>query len=253
MDECGAGENFTGCKLITIPTKDGKMNPKQIKPLLHSIGNEHHSQPKVISITQSTELGTVYSIAEIKNLAKFAHKNNMFLHIDGARISNAVATLNTDFKRMITDTDIDVLSFGGTKNGMMFGEAVIFFNKKLSKDFKYIRKQGMQLSSKMRFISAQFLALLSNDLWLKNAQHSNKMAKLLEKELKKIPRIKITQQVQANAVFALIPKKYIPILQKEYFFYVWDEETSEVRLMCSFDTTKNDIKDFIKTVRKIVK
>ena len=252
-DECGAPEKFTGCKLITVPTADGKISPEQIKKHLHGFGDQHHAQPEVISITQPTELGTVYSVKEIKELADLAHKNNLLLHVDGARLANAAAALNKTLKQTTADVGIDVLSFGGTKNGMMFGEAVVFFNKNLSKNFTFIRKQGMQLASKMRFISAQFEAMLSNDLWLKSAMHSNRMAKLLAQEVMKIPQIKITQKVEANGIFAMVPKKYIPILQKEYFFYVWDEETGEVRWMCSFDTTEEDIDRFVELLKKVLK
>src|SRR3989344_1540120 len=210
-DECGAPERFTGCKLATIETSDGKLTVAQIKEQMHGIGFQHAVQPKVVSITQPTEYGTLYTIGEMRGIAAFAHRNGMYLHVDGARFSNAAAALWVSLKGLSAGTGVDALSFGGTKNGMMYGEAVIFFNKKLAKDFQYTRKQGMQLASKMRFISAQFIALLYNNLWLKNAQHSNSMAKLLESELSKIPEVKITQKVEANAVFAILPKKCIPI------------------------------------------
>ncbi len=253
VDECSAPEKFTGCKLIPILTADGKISVENILPHIIRLGDQHHAQAKVISITQSTEFGTLYSLKEIKEIADFAHKNNMVLHVDGARISNAAASLNKTLKEITFDLGVDVLSFGGTKNGMIFGDAVVFRNKSLSKEFMYIRKQGMQLASKMRFISTQFEELLSNDLWLKNAQNSNKMARLLADEIKNIPKIKITQKVEANAVFAIIPNQYLPKLQKEYFFYVWDEKNSEVRLMCSFDTTAEDIYDFAKLIKKTVR
>lgn len=253
VDECCAPEKFTGCKLLTVPTNDGKISIDKLKHHVYGFGDQHHAQPKVISITQPTELGTLYTLKEVKELADYAHKNNMLLHVDGARLSNAAASLNKSLKEITFDLDVDVLSFGGTKNGMMFGEAVIFRNKELSRDFAFIRKQGMQLSSKMRFISAQFEEILSNDLWLKNAQHSNKIAKTLADEVKKIPKIKITQKVEANGVFAIIPKQYVKNLQKEYFFYVWNEQTSEVRWMCSFDTTEEDIHNFVALLKKIVK
>jgi len=253
VDECGAPEKFTGCKLLSIPTQDGKLRIEQIKPLLHVVGNEHHVQPRVISVSQATEMGTVYTKTELKTLASFAHDNDMLLQVDGARISNAAVSLNAGLKEITADAGVDVLSFGGTKNGMIYGEAVIFFDKKLAGDFKYIRKQGMHLPSKMRYISAQFEALLSGDLWKRSAAHSNRMAQLLASELAKVPQIRITQPVDSNGVFAVIPAKYIPLLQKKYFFYVWDEEISEVRLMASFDTTEDDIQDFIEVVRKTVK
>ncbi len=252
-DECGAPETFTGCKLLTVPTNDGKITVEMVKKHVSGFGDAHHAQPKVISITQPTEMGTLYTLKEIKELADYAHKNNMLLHVDGARVSNAAASLNKSLKEITFDLGVDVLSFGGTKNGMMFGEAIVFRNKDLSKNVPFIRKQGMQLASKMRFISAQFEELLSNDLWLKNAQHANNMARLLAQELQKIPKIKITQKTEGNAIFAIIPKQYIPILQKEYFFYVWKEDTSEVRLMCTFDTTEDDVHNFVNLLKKVVK
>jgi threonine aldolase len=253
VDECGAPEKFTGCKLIVLPTTDGKLRVDQIKPFLHAIGYEHHVQPRVISVSQVTEMGTVYTRKELKTLSAFAHDNNMLLHVDGARLANAAVSLNATLKEITADVGVDVLSFGGTKNGMMYGEAVVFFDKKRAVDFKYIRKQGMHLPSKMRYISAQFEALLSGNLWKRSAEHSNRMAQILAIQLAKIPKIKITQPVESNGVFAIVPPKYIPRLQKEYFFYVWDEQISEVRLMASFDTTEHDIQDFVKLVRKTVK
>ncbi len=253
QDECGAAEKFTGCKVITVPSHKGKITVEQIRKHYHGIDFEHHSQPRVISITQATELGTVYSPAEISNLTEYAHRHNMLVHIDGARICNAAASLNCELKEITTDVGIDILSFGGTKNGLMFGEALIFFNKKLSENFKYYRKQGMQLFSKMRFIAAQFERLLTGDLWRENALHSNKMAKLLASEIADIPIIKITQEVETNGVFAIIPKEHIPVLQKEFFFYMWDEERSEIRWMTSFDTTEEDVYDFASLIRRIVK
>jgi threonine aldolase len=253
VDECGAPEKFAGCKLLSLRTPDGKIRVEQIKPLLHGVGFEHHVQPRVISVSQATEMGTVYTKNELKTLARFAHDNKMLLHVDGARIANAAASLNASLKEITVDAGVDVLSFGGAKNGMMYGEAVVFLNKKLGENFKYIRKQGMHLPSKMRFISAQFEVLLSGDLWRRSATHANRMARVLASELERIPQIKITQPVEANGVFAEIPERYVPTLQKKYFFYVWNEETSECRFMASFDTTEDDIKDFVALVRKIVK
>jgi len=252
VDECGAPEKFTGCKLLPIPTSNGKIRVEQIKPLLHGVGFEHHVQPRVVSISQATEMGTVYTQREMKALSAFAHEHDMLLHVDGARIANAAASLKVKLKGITRDAGVDVLSFGGAKNGMMYGEAVVFLDKTLAKDFKYTRKQGTHLPSKMRYISAQFEALLSGDLWRENAEHANRMAQVLAGELGKIPQIRITQKVEANGVFAVIPKKYIARLQKKYFFYVWNEETSEVRLMTSFDTTEADIKDFITLVRETI-
>ena len=253
VDECGAPEKFTGCKLISLPTPDGKLRVEQLEPLLHAFGNEHHVQPRVITVSQATEMGTVYTQRELKALSSFAHDNDMLLHVDGARISNAAVSLNASLKEITAGAGVDVLSFGGTKNGMMYGEAVVFFDKQLAPDFKYIRKQGMHLPSKMRYVSAQFEAMLGGDLWKRSAAHANRMAQILANELAKVPQIKITQKVESNGVFAVIPRQYIPALQKKYFFYVWNEEISEVRLMASFDTTEDDIQDFIDVVRKTVK
>ena len=253
VDECGAPEKFTGCKLLSVRTPDGKLRIEDIKPFLHGVGFEHHVQPRVISVSQATEMGTVYTKKELKTLARFAHDNNMLLHVDGARIANAAVSLNATLKEITVDSGVDVLSFGGAKNGMMYGEAVVFFDKKLATEFKYIRKQGMHLPSKMRFISAQFEALLSGELWRRSASHANRMARVLATELAKVPQIKVTQPVDSNGVFAEIPEKYVPALQKKYFFYVWNEETSECRFLSSFDTTEDDIRDFVELVRKTVK
>jgi len=244
VDECGAPEKFTGCKLLTSETPDGKLTLDLIARHMHGIGFEHHVQPRVVSITQATELGTVYSIEEIRTLADYAHEQGMFLHMDGARISNAVVSLDCDLYEMTAGAGVDILSFGGTKNGMMYGEAVVFFDPNLAADFKYRRKQGMQLSSKMRYIAAQFSAFLEKDLWKKNARHANRMAQKLYLAVKDIPGVRVTQKVEANAVFACIPPAVIAQLQQEYFFYVWDEDSSEVRWMCSFDTTEADIEGF---------
>lgn len=249
VDECGAPEKFNGFKLLTVKTPDGKLTVDLVQKHMKGFDYEHHSQPKIISITQATELGTVYTPDEIKKLADFAHQHDMFLHMDGARIANAAVSLNVGFKELTKDAGVDILSFGGTKNGMMYGEAIIFLNKKLGQNFKYIRKQGMQLASKMRFISAQFERYLANNLWFKSAEHANKMAQLLEDKVKEIPQIKITQKVEANGVFAIVPKEIIDDLKREYFFYHWDESQNEVRWMCSFDTKEEDILTFVELIK----
>jgi len=251
-DECGAPEKFTGCKLIPLPTRDGKLTVESVSQAYHGLGDQHHVQPRVISITQATEVGTVYRPGEIKALARFAHERGMFLHVDGARIANAAASLGQTLRQATRDLGVDVLSFGGTKNGALGAEAVVFFDKKLGRDFLYLRKQGMQLASKMRFISAQLDALLTSDLWLKSAQHANRMARLLEKKLSEIPQVKIVYKVEANGVFAKIPRPAIAKLQKRYFFYVWNEQQSVVRWMCSFDTTEQDVKQFARFVAETV-
>ena len=247
-DECGAPEKFTGCKLIPISTGDGKLTVESVGHAYHGIGDQHHVQPRVISITQATEMGTVYKPREVRDLARFAHDRSMFLHMDGARIANAAASLELTLREATRELGVDVLSFGGTKNGGMGAEAVVFFDRRLAQDFLYVRKQGMQLASKMRYIAAQFEALLSDHLWRKNAEHANAMAALLERELKKIQKVKIVYPVDANGVFAQIPRKAIAKLQQRYFFYVWNEEQSVVRWMCSFDTTEHDVKQFAKFV-----
>jgi threonine aldolase len=244
VDECGAPEKFTQCKMLPVVTPDGKLTAEGIRKHLHGFGFEHHAQPRVISISQPTEMGTVYTPSEIRSLADLAHKNNMVLHMDGARLANAAVSLDLPFKAFTTDAGVDVLSFGGTKNGMLFGESVVFLKPGMSAEFKYFRKQGMQLASKMRYISAQFEAYLTRDVWRTNAMHANKMAQLLYEKTSSIPGIKITQKVQANAVFAIIPANLVAALQEKYFFYVWDEVTSEVRWMTSFDTTPGDIDGF---------
>ena len=252
MDESTAPEKYLGCKLITVPAPTGKMNPEDIEAKIQRLDDQHHPQAKVISLSQSTEYGTVYTIPELKAISALAKKYKLYFHMDGSRISNAAVSLNAGFASFTRDTGVDVLSFGGTKNGMMFGEAVVVFNPELGRDMKYFRKQGMQLHSKMRFVGAQFTALLSNDLWKKNASHSNRMASLLALELGKIKEVRITQSVDANAVFALLPERIIPQLQEENFFYVWNDRTTEVRLMCAFDTTEEEVKNFAVKLRALL-
>ena len=249
-DECGAPEKLTGSKLIPLKAPDGKLTVHLVSHAYHGIGDQHHVQPKVISITQSTEMGTVYKPDEVRALAHFAHARNLYLHMDGARISNAAASLGQTLRQATRDLGVDVLSFGGTKNGLMGVEAVVFFGKKLAENFLFLRKQGMQLASKMRFLSIQMETLLTDDLWRRNAEHANKMAKLLEQEIRQIPKCRIVYAVEANGVFAQIPKSAVAKIQELYFFYVWNEEESVVRWMCSFDTTEEDVKTFAKFVRE---
>jgi threonine aldolase len=251
-DECNAVEKAIGCKLVPLPAPDGKIKPEQLKPHLLHIGDVHRSQPKVVSITQPTELGTLYTPEEVSALAAFAHKNGMFLHMDGARLCNAAVSLNLGLRQITAGLEVDILSFGGTKNGLMIGDAVVFFDKKLARDTQFLRKQNLHLLSKMRFISAQFDALLSNNLWLKNARHANAMTALLYSEIKDIPEIKVTQKVETNAVFAEVPRGIIPSLRKQFFFYVWNEPASEVRWMTAFDTTEDDVRRFVKAIKKAV-
>ena len=252
VDECGAPEKFTGSKLLPVASTNGKITPEGIIKYLHGFDFEHHSQAKIISISQVTELGTVYSVQEIKAITKLAHEYGLFVHMDGARLANAAVALDLPFRAFTVDAGIDVLSFGGTKNGMMLGESVLFFNPELSENAKYIRKQSMQLFSKMRFVSAQFLAYFKDDLWKKNATHSNKMARLLEQEVRKIRAIQLTQDVDANGVFAIVPPEIIAQLQEKYFFYMWDDHRSEVRWMTSFDTQEEDIYNFTSLIKSLI-
>lgn len=252
-DECGAPEKFIGCKVLVVDTPDGKVTPELVEKHMHGIDFEHHSQPKVISITQCTEMGTVYSVPEITAISEYAHSRGMLLHMDGARLANASISLNLPFKAFTTDAGVDILSFGGTKNGLMGGEAICFLRPGLTTDFKYIRKQGMQLASKMRYISAQYIGYFRNDLWKKCASNSNVMASALAEKLKDIPEVKITQKVQSNGVFVIIPEEVALKVREHYYFYPWDEKRSEWRLMCSWDTKPEDIEEFIVLLKKELK
>jgi threonine aldolase len=249
-DECGAPEKFIGCKVLVVDTTDGKINPELVEKHMHGLDFEHHSQPKVISITQATEMGTVYTVEEITKLADYAHARGMLLHMDGARIANAAVSLGLPFKAFTTDAGVDVLSFGGTKNGMMLGESVCFLKPGLSADFKYIRKQGMQLASKMRFISAQYIGYFQNEVWKRCALNSNSMARLLADKLDRVEGIKVSQKVQSNGVFVIMPARIAEKLRESYFFYPWDEKKSEWRLMCSWDTEEKDIVNFVGILKK---
>jgi len=251
-DECGAPEKLAGCKLVPLAAPMGKLTVEAVAHAYHGIGDQHHVQPRVISITQSTEMGTLYKPAEIEALASFAHARDMFLHMDGARISNAAVAQGLTLRQATLDLGVDVLSLGGTKNGLMGVEAVVFFRPELAQDFLFVRKQGMQLASKMRFLAVQMEALLTNDLWRRSAEHANRMARLLEHEIKKLPHVKIVYPVEANGVFAQIPRDAITRIQERYFFYVWNEEESVVRWMCSFDTTEEDVREFAAFVKEVV-
>ena len=252
-DECGAPERFTGCKLITVPTPDGKLTPDLVKPELRGFGFQHHAQPKVISISQTTELGTLYKPQEIAALAQLAHQHNMYLHVDGSRLANAAAFSGLSFKALTTEVGVDALSFGGTKNGMLLGEAVVMLRPDLAQDFLYIRKQAMQLFSKSRFIAAQYIAYFNHRLWEQNATHANQMAAYLAFCLKDIPQVTITHPVESNAVFALIPRHVCTQLLEKHLFYIWDDQTCQVRWMCSFSTTKEDVDIFISDLKSLLK
>ncbi len=250
IDECGAPEQVGGVKLLALPTADGKLTPELVRSKMTGRGDEHQVRPRVVSITQTTELGTVYTPAEMAALAECAHAGGLYLHVDGARFANAAAALGVDLRAISTDVGVDVLSFGGTKNGLMLGEVVVFFDRELARDYRYARKQGMQLASKMRFVAAQFSALLQGDLWRRSAAHANAMAQLLEQKVRQIEGVEVTQRAEANAVFARLPLDVIPVLQEQFFFYVWDAARGEVRWMTAFDTTAEDIEDFVACIKK---
>lgn len=244
VDENGAPERVGGIKLLTIPTPDGKLTPELIDREAWGWGDEHRAQPLAVSITQATELGTLYSVDEIRAIADHVHAKGMKLHMDGARISNAAAALHVTLRELTRDAGVDVLSFGGTKNGLLFGECIVVLDEDASSGLQYLRKMNMQLASKMRFISAQFIALLDDDLWLRIAQHSNSMAARLRNAVSGIEGVTITQESKANAVFAKLPRDVADRVREHYRFYDWDHSTGEVRWMCSFDTSEEDIDGF---------
>jgi threonine aldolase len=250
--ECGAPEKHTGCKLSPVPTGDGKIDPDGIARHLHDFGNDHHVQPSAVSISQATEYGTVYSPDELTVLCSFAHQHGLKVHMDGARLANAAAYLGASLGEISGDCGVDVLSFGGTKNGMIAGEAVVFFDPDLAKNFVYRRMQGMQLSSKMRFIAAQFDALLTDDLWLRSASHANAMAARLAAGLGSFPGCRVTQKVQANEVFCVLPREHIASLQEACFFHIWNEGESEGRFVASFDTTVGDVDTFLERAKELL-
>ncbi len=257
VDEGGAPERIGGMKLLTVPTDDGKLTPELVDREAWGWGDEHRAQPLVVSVTQSTELGTLYSVDEIRALADHAHERGMHLHMDGARLSNAAAALNEPLRAFTTDAGVDVLSFGGTKNGAMLGEAIVVLNPEASTGLTYGRKYNMQLSSKMRFISAQLIALLDGDLWLRNAQHSNAMAARLRAGIEagladgSIRGIEFTQPTQSNGLFAVLPAGVADELRKSFRFYDWDAARREVRWMCSFDTQESDVDAFIAEIGRL--
>jgi threonine aldolase len=250
VDECGAPEALAGVKLLTTPGEDGKLTPAALRALVTRVGDEHAVQPRLASISQSTELGTVYTVEETGALVDAAHGLGLRVHVDGARLSNAAAALGVDLRALTADAGVDLVSFGGTKNGLLGGEAVVILDPELADGFAFIRKQSMQLASKMRYLAVQFEALLSDDLWRNLAAHANDMAASLARELQDIPGLTVTRPVQANAVFAILPAEVTTALQEDFAFYVWDEATGEVRWMCSWDTTAEDVASFAGAVRE---
>ena len=249
VDECGAPEALAGVKLLSAEAENGKLTPALVEGLIFHVGDEHAVQPRVVSISQCTELGTIYTPREIGALADFAHRRGMVLHMDGARLSNAAAALGLPLRELSTDVGVDILSFGGTKNGLLGAEAVVFAAPELADGFEYLRKQSLQLASKMRYLAAQFDALLSGDLWLRCASHANAMARRLADAVRQAPRLEITRPVETNAVFATLPAAATAALQEQFPFYVWDERTGEVRWMCSWDTTEEDVDVFSVALR----
>jgi threonine aldolase len=249
VDECGAPERIAGGKLLPVPCPHGKLSPESVATKLVGIGDPHHIQPALLSITQANELGQIYSLDELRTLCDFAHDNGLKVHMDGARLANAAAALGCELRAITTDVGVDVLSFGGTKNGMMFGEAVVFLDPELGAEAPFFRKQAAQLASKMRFIAAQFEAWLENDLWRRNAEHSNARARELVEGARKLG-VEITQPVGANAVFARLEPRVAAALRRDYFFYDWDASHHEVRWMTSFDTTEEDIAGFLAALER---
>ena len=248
VDECGAPEAIGGVKLLLASAQYGKLTPDAVEAMIARVGDVHAVQPRVVSISQCTELGTVYTAEEVMDLSRLAHDRGLLLHVDGARLANAAAALGTTLRALTADAGVDVLSFGGTKNGLLGAEAVVFLAPGLADGFEYLRKQSLQLASKMRYLTAQLAALLTDELWLRNASHANAMAALLAERVRELPGLTITHPVQTNAVFARLAADAIAELQRQYDFYVWDEAAAEVRWMCSWDTTEEDVEEFSEAV-----
>jgi threonine aldolase len=243
VDECGAPER-AGRKLLVVETLDGKLTPELVEPQLRRIGDEHVVQPRVVSIAESTELGTVYTPAEIEALSRWSHAHGLLLHMDGSRLANAAAGLELPLRALTTDVGVDALSFGATKNGAMGVEAVVLLRDDIDDGLRFRRKQAMQLASKMRYMSAQLDALLEGDLWKRNAEHANAMARRLADAVGSLPGLRITQAVEANVVFAMLDPAATERLQRDWPFYVWDEGTGEVRWITGWDTPPEVVEPF---------
>ncbi|WP_456509058.1 threonine aldolase family protein [Arthrobacter sp. TE12232] len=250
MDENGAPERIGGIKLLQVPTTDGKLTPALIDQEAWGWGDEHRAQPLAVSITQTTELGTCYTPEEVRAIAEHVHSKGMKLHMDGARLANAAAHLGVPLRAFTRDAGVDILSFGGTKNGLLFGEVVIALNPDAAHGLIYLRKMNMQLASKMRFMSAQFIALLEGDLWLRSASHANTMAARLRAGVESIPGVTLSQKTESNGVFAILPAGVADRLRTSFRFYDWNEAAREVRWMCSFDTTEEDVDSFIAAIKR---
>ncbi|WP_226346455.1 threonine aldolase family protein [Agilicoccus flavus] len=249
-DECGAPEKIAGLKLETVETPDGKLTPELVDRVAYGWGDEHHAQPAVVSVTQSTELGTLYTPDELRAVADHAHAKGMRVHLDGARLANAAVALGVPLRAITTDVAVDVLSFGGTKNGLMGAEAVVVLDPDAVSRPLFARKLNGQLASKMRFLSVQLLTLLEGELWRRGAGHANDMARRLADAVRDIDGVRLTREPAANAVFAILPPEVTRRVQARYPFYVWDEATGEVRWMCSFDTTEGDVAGFADALRE---
>lgn len=252
VDECGAPEFMTGAALREVDTPDGKLTPELLAPRLINWGFEHHSQPKAVYISQCTELGTVYTCEEIKTLADYVHQFGMYLHLDGARLANAAITLGKTFKEMTVDCGVDIMSFGGTKNGLLMCEAVIAFRPELAENLKYLRKQCAQLYSKMRYVSCQCIPYLEQGLWHRNAENANHMASMLRSRIEALGIDSFTQKTEANILLLRLPKDITEKLLKDYFFYIWDEMNGEIRLVTSWDTTKKDVDSFVNALASLI-
>jgi threonine aldolase len=251
VDECGAPEKLIGCKLVDVRAPGGKLTVELVDAARWGIGDEHHVQAKVVSLTQSTELGTVYSLEEIREISAYAHAHDLLVHLDGARLANAAVSLGVDVGELGAASGVDVLTFGATKNGALGAEAVVVLRPDLMPAMPYIRKQAMQLASKMRFVSAQFVALLTDDLWRRNAEHANAMARRLAEGVEGIPGVHVTDSVGANAVFAVLPSEVTKALQEEFTFYVWNQGTGQVRWMTSWATTPEQVDAFVSRIRAV--
>ena len=250
VDECGAPERFIGAKLLDVEPVDGKLTVAGIESMVWGIGDPHHVQAKAISITQSTELGTVYALDEIRAITSWAHERNMFVHLDGARIANAAAALGVRPGDFGASVGVDMISFGATKNGAMGVEAIVVLNPEINESMHFFRKQSMQLASKMRFMSAQIVALLTDDLWLRNAAHANAMSRRLADAVGDL--VEINNNVQVNAIFAMVDRDVSATLSSEFPFYIWNEFTGQVRWMTSWQTTEADVDAFAARLRELV-
>ena len=248
-DECGAAERILGTKLLPVPAPDGKLTPEMIAEQLIARGDDHRAQPGAVAITQTTELGTCYTLEELRKIGDFCRANDLGLYIDGARLANAAAFLDCSLADLAECAD--VLSFGGTKNGAIGAEAVIVMREGLAADARYLRKQQLQLASKMRYLAAQFLALTEDDLWRRNASHANEMARRLADGVRDVPGVDIRFPVQSDAVFAWVDPRYLTDLRREWYFYVWDEQAPVVRWMTAFDTTEADVDQFVASIQTV--